>query len=367
MTGEKKILWVTSIVIVVAVIGLMLSGTVGEKLAPEPVAAWIALQPEGASIAATESLDLPAGTSFMLHAVLEAKTVTGASVYYSEAPALEIEGRRIPAEELRDWKRPETLRILWFTVEGVSPYLELESLSGPESIIFQENYRSDWPMTWSIPGDLTPSVERLKPSDERSPVSGFGTQRFHLRIEIFGPESAIVPRHRFETPRAGEVWSAGEEFPAVTSALPGRLAGPSRLFGLTQISVPDEATTDAGASIADWTRQRLAFSRATALKELLMEAETSYPDLEWVEIELTGEVRWGGEGVLPGDLVRVGERLVILHDDRGDPDVLDYADLCFDYDKGANARALGEVFVGEGVVELARLPREASPGGDGGG
>lgn len=364
MNADKKVLWVTTAVVVAAVIALMVSSGVEEKLAPRPVAAWLAIEAPGAGVAISEPLELAAGGSFTLHAVLEAKSLSGESVYYTEADALEIGGQRIPSDALRRWKRPETLRILWFTVEGISPYMELDTVTGPDSIPFQENYRSDWPMTWSIPGDLEPSSERLKPADERRLDSGFGTQRFHLRIEIFGPESQIVPRHRFSTSSATDVFSASPSFPRVTAALRGSLAGPSRLFGLTQIALPDESASEAGALLDEWSRRLLVFSRATAVRSLLSDAGARYTDLDWAEIELTGALDWSQDGVLPGDMVRVGERLVFLFEDRGRQGVLDYGDLCFDFDKGANVRMLSDVFVGEGVVELARLPRDVVGAGD---
>ena len=60
---------------------------------------------------------------------------------------------------------------------------------------------------------------------------------------------------------------------------------------------------------------------------------------------------WGEDGVEPGDLLRVGERLVILLQDRGIAGTLDYDDLCFDFFRGASVRPLREVFVGDGLVE----------------
>jgi hypothetical protein len=366
MSGEKKVLWITTAVVVAAVVALMVSSGLEEKLAPRPVAAWVAIQAEGAEVAVAGPLELAAGREFTLHAVLEAQSVSGETIYYTEAEALEIRGERIPTEALRRWQRPETLRVLWFTVEGISPYLELQALEGPESLRFQENFRSNWPMSWSIPGDLEPSAERLKPAAERSPASGFGTQRFHLRIEILGPESLIVPRDRFRTPGADDVWAEMEDFPKVTATLPGRLAAPSQLFGLTQIAVPDESEGATADLLRDWSRRRLAFSRATVMRGLMLGAGTSYADLGWTEVELTGTVAWGDEGGLPGDLIRVGERLVVLFEDRGTPGVLDYGDLCFDYDRGAHVRTLGDVFIGEGVVELGRLPREEGPAGGAG-
>ena len=54
-------------------------------------------------------------------------------------------------------------------------------------------------------------------------------------------------------------------------------------------------------------------------------------------------------------MLRVGDRVVVLWRDAGNDGVLSYDDLAFDYVHGASVRALGEVFSGDGEVELARL------------
>ena len=74
-----------------------------------------------------------------------------------------------------------------------------------------------------------------------------------------------------------------------------------------------------------------------------------------VGVDLAGGPRWGPTGVSPGDLLRVGERIVVLVEDLGTPEQLDYSDLCFDYFRGAKIKPLREVFVGEGLVEWVAL------------
>ena len=61
------------------------------------------------------------------------------------------------------------------------------------------------------------------------------------------------------------------------------------------------------------------------------------------------------DGVARGDLIRAGGRVVVLYEDRGTPGRLDRGDLCFDFEQGAEVLPLSEVFVGEGLLELARL------------
>ena len=82
-----------------------------------------------------------------------------------------------------------------------------------------------------------------------------------------------------------------------------------------------------------------------------------YRNLEWVAVELGVDQRWGGEGAMEGDLLRVGNRWVVLLQDRGTEQILDRNDLCLDFDKGARMRLVGEVFTGEGLVEWSGLGR----------
>ena len=54
--------------------------------------------------------------------------------------------------------------------------------------------------------------------------------------------------------------------------------------------------------------------------------------------------------------MRVGNRVVVLYEDRGTPGVVDYGDLCFDFVQGVSIRAVSDVFIGSGnTVELASL------------
>ena len=182
----------------------------------------------------------------------------------------------------------------------------------------------------------------------------FGTQRFHVRIEMFGPKSSITPDVRLRSPEATDLPEKVEGFPTAIASLPGGLAVPSQVFGLSQIEAAPQALAGTGEVLADWTWNRLAFSRLTVVREMLDRARLSYEDLEWTEVDLQVGPTWSPAAVEAGDFLRVGERLAILVADRGQPGVLDRSDLCFDFIKGARVRPLDEIFVGEGLVEWAR-------------
>ena len=67
----------------------------------------------------------------------------------------------------------------------------------------------------------------------------------------------------------------------------------------------------------------------------------------------------GAQPVTPGDLVRVGDRIVVLYSDRGEPGVVDYDDLCFDFVQGAEVRSLGDVF-GSDDLDAPSTPKTNS-------
>ena len=76
--------------------------------------------------------------------------------------------------------------------------------------------------------------------------------------------------------------------------------------------------------------------------------------MEWRNVELSAGLSWA-EQVSQGDLVRVGARIVVLHEDANENGLLDPDDFCLDFEVGAAKRRLADVFPGEGEVEWAHL------------
>lgn len=361
MSNEQKILWSVVAGVLLLVVVLALSGGVEERLSPEPRAARVAVEVAGEGVARSGPVELAAGTPFSLHAVLEAVSWSGAPIYYTEAARLILDGQEVPPESLRPWTETEDIRILWFTVEGYSPFLQVSRPEDLDSFHFRELFRADWPRAWSIPGEIQNAAGRLQ-QQGLGVKPRFGTQRFHVRIEIFGPESEISPRARFLSPRAEDLPDGFAEFPTVVAALPGNLSIPSRTFGLTQIEADPEILPTVAGRLAVWSSNLVAFSKLTVIRQMLDASRLSYDELLWQPVDLAAGPPWGAEGAAGGDLVRVGERLVILLEDRGTTGRLDHEDLCLDYDKGAKVQSIREVFVGEGLVEWARLsPPVRSP------
>jgi len=357
--SQNKILLAAIVFVAAIAAAVLFQPRVREALAPELKTAWVGIEVEGSGVAEIGPLEIEAGRRFTLHAVLEGVERNGESVYYTLAPALRFSGdtasggQPVAADRLRRWDRSRRIIIRWFTVEGVPPYVELTGKKDLEGWGFQELYRSDWPLTWSIPGDVNPSNDSLG-----NVAKKFGTLRYQVSFELYGLGEEILPGERIRSWGAGDVRSHPDRFPTVYALLPGRLAPASRVFGLSQLVPLSGSPPEIGQEVAGLAAKRLAYSRTTVIRDQLRAAGKRFEDLVWTRADLVEETsRWGGAqgDAYPGDLVRVGERMVVLYEDRGKPGALDYDDLCFDYALGTAVRRLGDVFTGDGVVELASL------------
>ena len=355
MSTEKKVLLAVSIVVGLLVVVLFSSEVIEKEIAPKPKAAWVAIEVGDSVLARTGSVEIDSGTSFRLHAVVEAETFSGETIYYTDAKQLELEGVAIPSSALRVWNRSSQPRVLWFTVEGFTPFVELGNDFDLQDFRFQDNFRADWPRSWSIPGDLRPRGERDMKSGPVEGLPRFGTQRYHVRVEIFGPKSEIVPAIRLQSLKAEDLPERSAELSTVRATLPDGLAVPSGIYGLSQIEPHTEVEDSVAEQLAQWFQDGLTFSRLRLLREILKRAGTDYGDLQWSAVELNVDQAWGETGVGAGDLLRVGDRWVVILHDTGVQGLLDRSDLCLDFDKGARIRQIGEVFTGEGLVEWACL------------
>lgn len=326
-----------------------------ERLAPRPVAAWVAIEAAGSEAAVVGRVELTSETPFRIHAVLEAEATDGSPVYYTHAPHLRLEGRQIPDAALRRWDRPQEVRVLWFTVEGVSRYLSTATAGDLDRFRFEEFLRPEWGTTWSIEGSLDSHSERRLAADSGIAGRSFGTQRFQAWIEIYDEERAMVPSQRFKSHGAADLPARADSFATVVSSLAGPAAQASNVFGLTQIDVQPGADTSLLARVSDLAQRQLAFSRLTVLRNLIRASGQTLDELQWTRVDLgTGRLSWSRD-VGGGDLLRVGGRVVVLWRDAGVAGTLDSEDLCFDFEKGASVRPLGQIFSGPGDVEWARL------------
>ncbi len=332
----------------------------------EPLAALVAIQPEGESVASVRMHQLPSGHKFSLHAVVRAQR-DGEIVYFTDAPALEIEGNTLTAPQVRPWPDSRTTRVRWFTIEGSPPFIEWEK--GRRFPRHQVVFRPDWGSGWRIPGDVRPGNSNLAFGAEGFGPTSFGTARYYVRVETYARGNRLAPEARFESPSlvAGE-FEIDPAVPGVVINLAAPLTVPSQVFGLAQVEgLPPEPQILKEFQIQ--AKNRMTFSSAWVLNGFLSSIGHNWEDLEWSPLDLSGEERqvpWGTE-VNPGDLLRAGGRVVFVFQDVSQarstdqglepakPGVVDYGDLCLDFSRGASVRRLDEVFSGGGQVEWARV------------
>ena len=360
----RRIFWIVALLVVVVVL-LRYAPPIRSALAPQPIAAHVALLAEGETIARDGAVEIAAGTPFRLFAVVEAKTLTGKRIFYSEAPSLELGGVRVPDAEIEPWPTSRPARIRWLTVEGFAPFLAVRGAEDLERFRLVENFHPEWGPGWSAPGVVDPRAVQLEPGSPLRPLA-FGSQRYAIRFELLAGEQSVTPELRVASAGADETLAADSDGAMTLAAeLPEPLATLSRAFGLTQLAGASDLAPDLLARIGDLLARSLGFDRARLLADHLAAAGLSAADLDWREIDLEAdELGWSGE-VGPGDLLQGGGRIVVLFRDQGVTGRLDPADLCFDFERGAKIRRIDEIYRERGGFELewAPLARRSAPGG----
>jgi len=353
---ESRRIWWIAGGILAAILAWRFVPTLENPLAPKPVAAYVALLVDGATAASDGPHRIEAGKAFRLFAVLEAHDWRSGTIWYTEAPALRLGGRAIPAASLRRWPASRRLSVRWLTVEGFAPYLEVGKAADLERFTFVEQFHPEWGSGWSADGVVDPK-NALLPADSPLRPLAFGTQRYAVRIELFADERALTPEARWSSPAAGATSADAPAGVALVAALPRPLATVSAALGRTQLE-PSPALDEETAKRLVVLHERSAAFVATRLwAEHLAESKRSAESLVWRPVDVAaGDLVWDRD-VATGDLLQAGERLVILFRDAGSPARLDPADLVFDAARGLRILRLDEVFRGEGglQVELARL------------
>jgi hypothetical protein len=354
---SRRVWWITGAVLL-ALVAWRFLPEVENPLAPEPVAAYVALLADGEPAAADGAHRLAAGRKFRLYAVLEARDWRGETIWFSEAPALRLGGREIPAAAIRRWPGEPIVRLLWLSVEGFAPYLEIASAADLDRFHFEEAFHAEWGRGWSVDGVVDPRAASLPASSPLRPLP-FGTQRYAVRIERYADEQALTPQARWSSPGAEAAAADAAAGTSLVAALPAPLAAVSAAVGRTQL---DPA---AGLPAPVENRLQALHDRGAAVvgarlwAEHLAQAGTSVEALAWREVDVAGRALAWERDVSPGDVLQAGDRLVVLFRDAGEPGALDPADLAFDAARGLRLLRLDEIFAGEGGLdlELARLPR----------
>jgi len=346
---------IAALLLVLAFVFLVIP-RIQESLAPVPERALLGIEVNGSGVAEVGPVSIAAGTPFRLHAILEAQTNDGAEIYLTDAEKIRIDGALLEAPRVRPYHLTAEARLLWFTVEGNVPYLMLEEDQSADRFNMQEFFHPEWGRSWSVEGVLASHHDaQLASLGSLVEHRDFGSQSFQVWIEIFPPEGGAVPEKRFKSPGVDSLRERPETFPTVVSRLPGRAGAASAVFGLTQIEPPPSPSEELLEALTGLADRGLAFTRLTVLRDHLRAAGVAASELDWRRIDLETGPAWGEDGAAPGDLLRVGARMVVLVRDEGRPGSLDGDDLCFDYEQGATLRPLHAVFVGSGEVEWASL------------
>lgn len=354
-TQSSRLFLIIITAVGVAAVAFLLQPTVVEQLAPRLLTAWVGIEKAGSGIAEVGPVELEVGETFTLHAVLEARDRQDRPVYYTEAPRLSFGGEEVPAETLTTWERQRRIKVRWFTVEGQRPYVTLDTEHGVEGFAFEEFLRSDWPVSWSVPGAIDAAHDNHLANDSPEETQRFGTQRYHVRFELYDAKKGLIPDQVVRSWGVADLKQQVDRFPTVQQTLPGAVGPASRVFGLSQLGLPPGVTRAMVQQIEELAANDIAFSQLTVLRDQIRSAGRSLEDLTWSTLDLAGDARWGQDAA-PGDLLRAGDRVVVLYRDAGTPGVIDYQDLCFDFVQGAAVRALSDVFIGSGNdVELASL------------
>lgn len=347
---SRRIWWITGGALL-ALVALRVLPQIENPLAPELLAAHVAVLAEGETVASDGAHELAAGRPFRLHAVLAANDWRGRPIWFSEAPALRLGGRQIPPEAIRRWPDDANLKVRWFTVEGAPGYVEVATAADLDRFRLEENFHPAWGSGWSAPGVIDPRLVVRDPDSPLRPLV-FGTQRYAVRIELYAEPGALTPKRRVASPSAEAMLADAGVGTQVVGALPPPLSRLSIAFGRPELEPSSALDAATGARLAALVDASLAFVRAPLLAGHLADNGVAATALAWQPIDLARERPSWGSAIGPGDLLQVGPRIVVIFRDEGEPGRLDPADLVFDLWQGLRIRRLDEIFRGEGGLEL---------------
>ena len=365
---SSRILWIVVLLVVGALVALRFRDRIAAPFQDRAVAAFVALLPEGETVARDGEHRLAAGARFRLFAVLEAKTFTGGTVWFTEAPALSLGGREIPAAALRRWTEGgRVARVRWWTLEGFAPYLPAASSADLDRFQLTGAFHPEWGAGWSVDGVVDPRNAQLESDSPLRPLP-FGSQRWQVRIELLAGPEALTASEGAASADGAEALARPGAATALVAALPEPLALVSAVFGLTQVDPGPELAPADVERVAGWRRQGLVFERVALLRGHVEAAGADPATLAWRRVDLdAAPPEWGAAGVTRGDLLQGGGRIVVLFRDLGETGRLDRGDLVFDFFKGAKVRRIDEVFREAGGLALQWAPlapaRSARMGG----
>ncbi len=318
----------------------------------EPTAALVAIQRPGSDVAHVGPVRFQTGDTIHLFAVLVGQE-NDEPVYYTSATKLELPSGLVADDRLRPFPdRP--IRCLWQTIEGPAPFVRIGSLEQLKGLEFTNYSHPDWGLECKTTATITARQRETVavPEDERR--LAFGVQNYQVWVELLDQATDLVAQRTLRSDGSDALFDEPGDFARAEMLLDGTLARASSVFGRTQLEWTDDLPLEGQTEILRLHQLGVTWSRLALLTELL--GRDAGDHFDWQLTDFSGKLPFrdlgsADQGIRPGDLMRVSDRVLVVFRDVGQVGVLDADDLGFDFDRGAVVRRLGDVFVGEGDVE----------------
>ena len=266
--STNRVFLICILLVALVTVGIFLQPNIEEQLAPEPEIAWVGIQcdPDGPAVVGPiqrRTDDVPC----MLHAILEARNRNDEPVYYTEVERLSFGDVEVDPDRLRRWRRGRWIKARWFTLEGERPYVRLNSEDGITGFRPKEFFRSDWPLAWSIPASVDAANDNHLADGSVLERQLFGTQRYHVRVEIYRFEDDLLPLQVVRSWGINDLKEHFDAFPTLEVTQPGPLEPATRVFGLTQLELPEDPSPELSEQIDELSQRQIAFSKLTLLRD----------------------------------------------------------------------------------------------------
>ena len=295
--------------------------------------AWVVSMVDGEAVAGTDPKFVTEGQDIMLYAVAAGKLKgEDERCYFTNAPALMIDGEKIPEEQVMQWDTAwGDIRVLWFKVEPrAKSYEDITSL---QEITYKETFCSDWKSTWQHSVDVTPNQFPYH-------VDNVGVMRYKVKFALYWEDDAVTPYRKVDSPGIETITGAGIGDAVHRVAIAGSNpdTGVYRaFFNVPYLREPWEAPSiehhpaerfiASGGHDLVIAAHRLAGDSALAYTpagdlqkyaKLLYKNLLLYADRSYREKSRTGSrIPFGKNGVRPGDILMQGEAVGILLRDEG--------------------------------------------------
>jgi hypothetical protein len=189
MDENRKKATIAVLVLIVIAVLLLFGPSIIKKFATLTLEnAYIVSQQEGNKFATNQPKLVGKGANVMLFAVLEAKKkFSSKPVYFASAPAIAIDGKNIPEDQLEKWdpKRWGEISINWYKIEPVLPTSDKSQPLELANLGYQESLLSDWGSVWEHKADVAPVITPYGASYPDYPTD-VGTMRYKVTLELKG-------------------------------------------------------------------------------------------------------------------------------------------------------------------------------------